>query len=331
MHSNFAKKFFLAIIIIVSFSVGYFLGTNKNNSQKEIQNANSFNEIRQEGYKFINPLLECETGSLGLGNVSFESEIKKEIENGMKNNFPNTAYSVYFRNLKNGPWFGINENENFSPASLLKVPIMMAYFKQSEKDQGILDRKIFYQGVETMFNQKVDPEKHIEAGKEYSVIELIERMIIYSDNEALLLLYQGMDKNYLNNVYTDLGIQMPDMTNAENMMTVKEYASFFRILYNASYLHRELSEKALEILSRVDYDDGIKAGIENNILVAHKFGERESRVNGGIVSQLHDCGIVYDEKYPYLLCVMTRGKNIQELAPSIKFISKIIFDKIEEK
>lgn len=40
--------------------------------------------------------------------------------------------SVYFRNLNNGGWFGLEEKEYFSPASLMKLPILMAYIKKSE-------------------------------------------------------------------------------------------------------------------------------------------------------------------------------------------------------
>ena len=34
--------------------------------------------------------------------------------------------SVYYRDLLDGPWFGINESVEYNPASMMKVPVMVA-------------------------------------------------------------------------------------------------------------------------------------------------------------------------------------------------------------
>jgi len=49
--------------------------------------------------------------------------------------------SVYFRDLNNGMWFGINEGVFYRPASMLKVPVMIAYFKLAESTPAILAKK----------------------------------------------------------------------------------------------------------------------------------------------------------------------------------------------
>jgi beta-lactamase class A len=40
--------------------------------------------------------------------------------------------SVFYRDLNNKQWFGVNENDRFAPGSLLKLPLAIAYFKSSE-------------------------------------------------------------------------------------------------------------------------------------------------------------------------------------------------------
>jgi beta-lactamase class A len=109
-------------------------------------------------------------------------------------------------------------------------------------------------------------------------------------------------------------------------MNIKEYVSLFRVLFNVSYLNKEASEKALELLTRVEFKDGLPAGLPANIVVAHKFGERI--VNG--LSQLHDCGIVYYPSHPYLICIMTRGADFTQLSKHIQEISKITYDEMKE-
>ncbi len=68
----------------------------------------------------------------------------------------------------------------------------------------------------------------------------------------------------------------------------------------------------------------MKAGIP----VSHKFGEAGT---GNVERQLHDCGIVYFPDHPYLACIMTRGKDTDELKKSIVDISRFIYEKIDEQ
>ncbi len=58
--------------------------------------------------------------------------------------------------------------------------------------------------------------------------------------------------------------------------------------------------------------------------VAHKFGTRVADGPGG--RQLHDCGIVYAPKTPYILCVMSRGNSSQNLSHFIAQVSKRVYE-----
>jgi beta-lactamase class A len=51
--------------------------------------------------------------------------------------------SIYYRDFKNGPWILINGEETFTPASLLKVPIMIALYKLAETNPAILTEEFF--------------------------------------------------------------------------------------------------------------------------------------------------------------------------------------------
>jgi len=143
-------------------------------------------ETRLGGYKHISPLLECESSDV-IGQTEYKPSIAK-VNNIIKKATDSkliTYASVYYRDLNNGPWFGINEKNLFSPASLLKVPIMMAYYKAAVDDPSILSKKIKYDSVINPLNENFSPSQTIQMGKTYTVGELIDRMIVYSDNYAL--------------------------------------------------------------------------------------------------------------------------------------------------
>ncbi len=322
---GFMKKssFYLALLVLV-LGIGFYLGTLYDGTLVSRSQDNGNHEIREGGYKFINPLLECETNQdSGLINLL---SLKKRVEgivSAADNRGAVNEVAVYFRDLNNGPWFGINEKEKFSPSSMLKVPLMISFYKDSEKNPQILKKTVKTGQILYRQDQFFPPEKGIAPNEVYSIDELINYMIQESDNDAkeLLHLYKDMD-TYLE-VFSNLGIELPADTNEENFMDIQSYASFFRILYNASYLNREMSIKALENLSKTRFNIGLVAGVPKGTLVAHKFGERGNLASGDF--QLHDCGIIYHPQKPYLLCLMTRGRDFGQLSGVISDISAAVY------
>jgi len=323
LHLYFIIPAFLAGLL-----VGYLM---KSNQTESLNDSSGRMEKHQGGYKFINPLLECDIAQGRIDKLihSFKDGLSALIEE-IKNSGMVTDVSVYFRDLNNGPWYGINEKEKFLPASLLKVPLMMAYYKAAESDPGILNKKVIFEDKFKFKEAKVyafPPEKIIEPGKEYTIEELIEGAIIYSDNQTLPLLYHNIPDKTIGDLFKVLGIDPELYKKADATISVLSYASFFRVLYNASYLNKEYSEKALDLLSRVDYKTGLREGVPAEITVAQKFGEGGYL---GMERQLHDCGIIYHPLKPYLLCVMTRGEKIADLENAIRDISKWIFERVNK-
>jgi beta-lactamase class A len=139
----------------------------------------------------------------------------------------------------------------------------------------------------------------------------------------------------LHHTFTDLGILFPQVVswNFDNNLKIVDYAAFFRVLFNASYLTKESSQKALELLTHTDFTGGLVAWVSNSdILVAHKFGERGIiGANGIEEKQLHDCWIVYYPDRPYILCVMTRGLDWSKLQQTIADISKMVYEEVASK
>src|SRR6185369_2827696 len=129
--------------------------------------------------------------------------------------------------------------------------------------------------------------------------------------------------NYLQTVYSDLGIHFPEVLGS-SFVSPKNYSILFRVLYGATYLNRNDSEQLRNILTKTTYNDGITTGIPKLVTVAHKFGFRtlEEPDNSGSPEELHDCGIVYYPGHPFFLCVMTLGDNYQNLASAIGHVAK---------
>lgn len=327
------------MLLLSVFALGIFVGSGSNlfrgDPRKSVDPEQS--ALREGGFTFINPLLECGSNpelTASKEQKPFRSRINTLVERALAAGAAENI-SVYFLDLNNGQWFGINETERFTPANLLKIPVMIAYFKHAESSPLSLKKRLAFTGAEDWTQgQTIKPLRSIVRGKSYTVDNLIFRMIAYADTNAFQVLYANLPPEQLKKVFTDLSVDY-DPAVQDNSLSLNDYAAFLRVLYNASYLNRELSEKALKHLSSSLYREGIIAGTPPGVEVAGKFGERTVQVTDEEdkelerkVMQLHDFGIIYFPKHPYLLGVMTRGKDFKELGKIIRDISHEVYDEV---
>lgn len=293
------------------------------------------NDCLNNQFQFINKELVCSDSSVVKKHAY--AELKSKLEDFIQSKIKEdevSEISIYFRDLKNGPTLGINEHALFSPASLLKLPVLLTYLSLAEEEPGLLEKKLKYHTLkDPNIKQHILPSDSIKEDTVYTVNELLTYAIVYSDNNAYLTLVQYINQSYPNRnpileTFKDLGIIDP-RSLSEETITVKLYASIFVQLYNATFLReKKTSEKALALLSDTDYKDGIVAGVPSEVRVAHKFGERFFAED---IKQFHDCGIVYYPKNPYLLCVMTRGNYFDKLPGIISAISKMVYEKFDSR
>lgn len=320
MNAEERRIGFFVVAALAIFVFGFAGGTLSNRDT----HGRRFSEERtsNSAYPLINPLLECDVSGDTLSDEfrpslrAVQETVDRHIEAGDV-----SSVSVYFRDLNNGPWFGIGQDDAYAASSMLKVAHMMAVFKHAESDPELLQRVVEYTGRYRNDLQTITPEQVIVVGESYSVEELVERIILYSDNEALYLLRDKVPEAEADSVYADLGIEF----TVQNEITVREYSSLLRVLFNASYLNEQFSSYALGLLTQTQFGDGLRAGVPSSVYVAHKFGERALQDQ---LNQLHDCGIIYYPDHPYLLCVMTRGEENEKLTSTIQDISFTVYSQM---
>jgi beta-lactamase class A len=323
-----SKKLGFVVLFLLVLLSGYFLLQSKQH-RKLIQEPLAHQT--KCSYEYINPnrcepALVRKTKEYAVLRGELNDVIDRETKNGKL-----TSGAVYFRDLQSGPIININDQEDFIPASLLKLPLLITYYKKAEEDPSILSRKIKVAGDVASLDQNIKPEQTAQIGQTYTIDQLLALLVTQSDNTSWKVLLNDLRKNYSEEDFigtlSDLGIVDPRKRNDQQYITVQEYASVFRLLYNSSYLNIDMSDKALKLLTQSSFHDGLVAGLPNDIVVAHKFGEQKN----GNEQQLHDCGIVYYPPNPYILCVMTRGYETDELTPIIKEISQKVYDEVKSR
>jgi beta-lactamase class A len=162
----------------------------------------------------------------------------------------------------------------------------------------------------------------IKPGIPYKVSELLERMIIHSDNYATTVVGEQLDTMVLSDLFKTLNIKRSYFADPDFSVTSRDYSKLLRVLYDASYLNEKNSQKALSILTHTDFPGGLVKQLPNNIVVAHKFGENSLRP----LKELHESGIIYAGNKTYLLTVMSKGNNVHDLPDFISDISLHVYN-----
>lgn len=337
MSPFFSKKLsisytaiFVVISCIATFIITSFIN-KKNNTISNIETSESgaackYNVKRLDGYGYIKPLLfvdeECEGDNLAMT----KQEINQTIENYKSMQGVINA-SVYIRDYGSSSWTAVNEEVQYEPGSLFKVPILIAYLRMDEQKPGTLDTELSFNTPFAIDKNVAFKSKTIQLGHKYKIRELLRYMITYSDNNATALLNNNLKPEVLKRLFSDLNLEIPDIKAEHYYFTTKQFSLFMRALYNASYLSIDDSEFAAELLGTCDFKDGIVSGIPKGTKIAHKFGESGTPVE----MQLHESAIVYLKDKPYLLTIMTKGKDNKTLSKLIGDISAIVYKNLNNQ
>ncbi len=288
----------------------------------------------QSTFSYLRPFIGFDApNALTIGQYTPLYSKLKNILEGDKGSGDVIRYSVYFRDLNNGLWIGLNENDKYNPASLLKIASAITVYKESEANRSFLQQAVRYTPSMAHYNSLIKgaSPSELKIGESYTVEYLIKVLLIKSDNGAKDALVSVIDSNMLYEVFNDLGLPDPQEID-DYTISSRDYSLFFRMLYNASYLSRDYSQEILKTLTNADFTSGLVAGVPRDVKVSHKYGEYISFTKGtSSVSsiELHDCGIVYHPAHPYIACVMTEGVDEAKLKKTIKNVSQVIYSSVD--
>jgi beta-lactamase class A len=309
-------------IITVAAFITLFYALNKTEGTKPepavaTPELPSYKMIRQEGYELIRPVLFTESSMPDEKLSDLNTQLKEYIS-GKKAAGYAEEVSVYLKKLSSVYSVSINEEEQYLPGSLMKVPAMLAWLKKAENDTTILSQKLFLKQHFNTGKKLHLSEEPLTEGKSYTISELLYYMICESSNDAVGLLLTNIEFKELQQVFADLSLPQPADPFAALTTDVSGYARFFHVLFNATYLNRQFSQYALSLLLKTDFREGLTRNIPDSIKVAHKYGESGNAMQ----QQLHEAGIFYTDNEPYLLVVMSRGNDFKKLSEILGEISQ---------
>jgi beta-lactamase class A len=232
----------------------------------------------------------------------------------------NVGYII--KDFSTGQVAGTNEDEAFPSASLIKIPILCAAFQAAE------DRKFSLSAPVTLLQRdkrggsgilKLSP-----AGRVYTNRELLEAMIVHSDNTATELVLRQMGYDYMQETFAKLGLQDTLITpqgfrltsrriKGDNMTSPRDMAHLLEKMYKRELVSARASDEMLDILKHQKLRDRLPRFLPTGWEIAHKTGL--------LRKACHDVGIVFSPKGDYMICVLTSQERTYKKAK--QFIASI--------
>lgn len=227
----------------------------------------------------------------------------------------NPNVSVYFEALNTGANISINKDAEFFPASLLKVPLIMAVVKKIERGEWEWSTKL--ELTEANKNKDFGTLWQQPTGTLFTVEELVKQTIINSDDTSYFMLLNNIDPNEIVKVQNYLGLY--DFISSNMEISAKQYAPILRSLFSATYLTIENSEKVLNWMSESNFNDYLAGGMPPATKFSHKIGVEE-------IKKIYlDAGIVYPPNRPYVLIVMVKNYDAEHASAIMRDISQRVY------
>jgi beta-lactamase class A len=234
--------------------------------------------------------------------------LKKTIESELSAS--GADVSMVIRDLDMNWEIDCNKDETIPAASLVKIPIMLAYQYAAKDHKVDLADKI-----ELKASQKTDGSgilKTFQPGSVFSIDDIIYLMITQSDNTASNILIDTLGMDTLNGYFKKIGFKNTNISRRmmdfkarksgiENYTTASDMAFALDKLYRGRLINIPTSKKCLNLLASQKINDRIPKKLPQDTVVAHKTG-----LENGVC---HDVGIVYTNKGNFLICVLTKHRN----------------------
>lgn len=244
----------------------------------------------------------------------------------IQNRYPQRTY-VYFSYLNNASWIGLNERDEFTAASTIKVPIAMTLLKAVEEGRVRLSDS--YSLEELDLDAGFGELYRVGPNQEFALGDLMRIMLEQSDNTAMNAMVTAFRRIGIDDPLADpygfLGWEMtqsiPEIgqTPDYSKINLKTLSNLFIALYDAKYINMEHSNMILQYLAQTPFGDKIAAGVPHDVTVSHKIG---------VATQDHtfsDCGIVYAPSRHYILCLGSNGGDEKTAARFMAEISKAAY------
>ena len=235
--------------------------------------------------------------------------------------------------LTDGHKYLLHANDVYPQASSIKICVLAELYRQAQ--QGKLKLTDLYTVNAADLVQDSDIMGGLTPGvTQITLRDLATMMVAVSDNSATNVLIDRVGMDNVNAFLKAQGLRdtrlrrkMMDLKAAaegrENVSTPNEMLNLLQAIYRDEILSKEMTADFFKVLS-THKDSWIPRNLPDDLRIADKPGALEGVRN--------DSGVIFVDKRPYVLCVMTtylhRERDGEEAISNISLAAWRMFDRL---
>lgn len=206
-----------------------------------------------------------------------------------RTSYPAFRSGMFFLDMDNGNYAQLNGETLFPAASIIKLPILIAFFQDVDAGKVRLDETLVMRPE--LIASGSGEMQDLPAWSKFSALHTASQMIIISDNTATNMIIKRLGgARVLNQRFRNWGLRqtvirnwLPDLRGT-NTTTAKELVYLLAQLDRGKLLSPGSQQQALGILRRTKNRKLLPAGLGPGAVIAHKTGD--------IGFMLGDAGII---------------------------------------
>ena len=207
-------------------------------------------------------------------------------------------YGITFLDIASGNSFDIDAYDQYIAASTSKLPINLYLFKMI--DEGVFDFDIEMKYLEEDLEYGTGKIIHGEYGDTYTVAQLIQYSLVYSDNCAINMIIRLCGKENILTYMADLGATIN--YGPRHRSCPADMAVFTKELYDKYIENPDLYGIMINYLENTIFNDRLNLYLPADVPVAHKIGNYVEE------NAYNDVGIIFADT-PYIVSIMSEQTN----------------------
>ncbi len=191
---------------------------------------------------------------------------------------PKFKPGVFLVDLDSNDYLDLSGSASFSAASMIKMPILIAFFQDLDSGKIRLDEKLVMR--QDLVAGESGDLQYLPVGSQFTALDVATKMITISDNTAtnmLIVRLGGMPA--LNQRFKSWGLStttlnkpLPDLQGA-NTSSPKELASLMVRVSQGDLVSLRSRDRMLDIMRRTINNSQLPQGLGEGATIAHKTGD----------------------------------------------------------
>lgn len=249
----------------------------------------------------------------GAGKPEFadlESEVRK-----ISSSHPGEYGVVVWQPASEGK-VALRSEERFDSASLAKLPVLLALYREAEQGSLSLDERIEIKPSDVQSG--TGELKNRPPGTAITLRECAKYLIKESDNTAWAMLEDRLGYDRIRSEIASVGARSTNYEYAKHSTTPSDTLKMLRKISDPSYTSPRYSQQMLGYMTNTSFESWLPQGLPREVRISHKIGI--------LGSSFADAGIVYPPEgegspEPYYVVVLAKDTTEPQARDAMQEIS----------